>query len=120
MGTTMGMMHAALDRYDVMSMSNLAEYIQNLESEMFNTEHFVMLDGDKVYALLQDTYTVCEKSHGTMVPLEDVLDHLGINGDQETTEDITGCDFTLWQSIIALFVERLQNERSDIFALVYG
>ena len=117
---TIGMMHAVLDRYDVISMDNMAEYIQNLESEMFNTEHFVMLDGAKVYQMLEGTYTVCEKGHGTLVPLEDVLDHLGVNGDQETIEDVTGCDFALWQSIIALFVSRLQNERDDIFALVYG
>ena len=116
----MGMKHAILDRYDTISMDNMAEYIQNLETECFKTQHFVMLDGEKVYALLQDTYTVCEKGHGTMVPLEDVLDHLGINGDKETTEDVTGCDFALWQSVIAIFVTRLQNERDDIFALVYG
>ena len=116
----MGMKYAILDRYDTISMSNLAEYIQNTESVMYNTQHFVMIDGDKVYALLQDTYTVCEKGHGTLVPLEDVLDHLGVNGDKETTEDITGCDFAWWQTLIAKIVDEHRDERDDIFVIVYG
>jgi len=109
-----------LDRYDGISMDNLAEYIRTVESIMYNTRHFVMLDGEKVYQLLEDTYTVCDKGHGTIVPLEDVLDHLGVNGDKETTEDVTGCDFELWQSIIAEIVRRYQREHKEIYAIVYG
>lgn len=116
----MGMKHAILDRYDGISMNNIAEYIRNIESVSFMTEHLVMLDGEKVYQMLEGIYTVCEKGHGTLAPLEDVLDHLGVNGDQGTIEDITGCDFAFWQSVIAIFVEHLQDERSDIFAIVYG
>jgi hypothetical protein len=49
-----------------------------------------------------------------------VLDHLGVNGDKETTEDITGCDFAMWQTIIAKIVDDHRDERDDIFVIVYG